>query len=96
MSQVEQFVLPFLIVFASAAVFFVLWWILRRLVIAITRQVAERTVAETRRRDPPAGVAPGADSWACRRCHSVNRADAIVCYRCRGDRATVEELQGRM
>ncbi len=92
----DEFLLPYLIIFGTAAVLFVVWWALRGLIVATVRRIVGRTVDATRRLDPPAAVAPGANAWSCRRCRSVNRPDAVVCYSCRGDRAEVEHLQGRI
>ena len=92
----EEFLRPFAIIFGTAAILFAIWWAIRRLVGAAARGIADRTIAETRRRDPPATVAPGANAWSCTNCKSVNRPDAVVCYRCRGERSSVEGFQGRI
>jgi hypothetical protein len=84
------------IIFGTAAVLFAIWWALSRIVKRAARGVADATIAETRRYNPPATVADGANAWSCATCKSVNRPDAVVCYRCRGDRAEVEGLQGRI
>ena len=92
----ETLVLELTIIFGTAAVLYAIWWAIKGLVRRTARSVADRTVAETRRLDPPATVADGANAWSCANCKSVNRPDAVVCYRCRGDRASVEGLQGRI
>jgi hypothetical protein len=93
---VETFAAELAIIFATAAVLVGIWWTIRWLVRRAALGVAEATIAETRRHSPPATVAEGANAWSCANCRSVNRPDAIVCYRCRGDRASVEGLQGRI
>jgi hypothetical protein len=93
---VEEFLRPYAIIFGTAAVLFGLWWTVKRLLSRAAKGVADRAIAETRRRDPPASVAPGANAWSCVSCKSVNRPDAVVCYRCRGERSSVEGLQGRI
>ena len=92
----DEFLRPYAIIFGTAAVLFAIWWAARGLISRIVRGTVDRTVAETRRLDPPATVAEGADAWSCSNCKSVNRPDAVVCYSCRGDRASVEGLQGRI
>jgi hypothetical protein len=93
---VEDFLRPYLIIFGTAAVLFAVWWSVKRLFSRTARGIADRTIAETRRHDPPATVADGANAWLCINCKSVNRPDAVVCYRCRGDRASVEGPHGRI
>ena len=92
----EEFLRPYAIIFGTAALLFAVWWAGRGLITRIARGTFDRTVAETRRRNPPATVAEGANAWSCATCKSVNRPDAAVCYRCRGDRSSVEGLQGRI
>ena len=92
----EDFLRPYLIVFGTAAVLFAIWWAVRRVVSSAARGVADRTITEVRRHDPPATVAQGANAWSCSTCKSVNRPDATVCYRCRGERVEVEGMQGRI
>jgi hypothetical protein len=87
---------PYAIIFGTAAVLFALWWTVKRLIAGAAKGVADRTIAQTRRHDPPATVAEGANAWSCANCKSVNRPDAVVCYRCRGDRSSVEGHQGRV
>lgn len=96
MPDVGAFLLPYLIIFGTAAMLFGIWWTISRLVRGAAKGVSERTIAEVRRHDPPATVAPGANAWSCAICKSVNRPDATVCYRCRGKRVDVEALQGRI
>jgi len=84
------------IIFGTAAVLYAIWWSISRIARRTTRGVADRAIAETRRHHPPATVAEGANAWSCVHCKSVNRPDAVVCYSCRGDRASVEGLQGRI
>jgi len=93
---VETFATELAIIFLTAAVLFGIWWVVSRLVRRTARGVANATVAETRRHNPPATVADGANAWSCANCKSVNRPDAVVCYRCRGERSNVEGLQGRI
>jgi hypothetical protein len=93
---VETFATELAILFGTAAVLYGIWWVVSRVVRRTARRVTNATVAEVRRRDPPPTVAPGANAWSCLNCKSVNRPDAIVCYRCRGDRSSVEGLQGRI
>jgi hypothetical protein len=95
-SGVEQFIVSFAIIFLTAGLLFAIWLLIRGVVVRVARGTADRTVAEVRRHNPPATVASGADSWSCASCKSVNRPDATVCYRCRGDRTTVEGYQGRI
>ena len=92
----EAFATELAIIFGTAAVLFGIWWVISRLVRRSARSVVNATVAETRRHNPPATVAEGANAWSCASCKSVNRPDAVVCYRCRGERASVEGLQGRI
>jgi hypothetical protein len=96
MSGVELFVVSFGIVFVTAGALYVLWVVVRSLVARVARGTADRTVAEVRRHNPPSTVAEGANTWMCTNCRSVNLPDATACYRCRGDRATVEGLHGRI
>jgi hypothetical protein len=93
---VETLAQELAIIFGTAAVLFAIWWSIKWLVRRTARGVADRTIAETRRHVPPATVADGANAWSCTNCKSVNRPDAVVCYSCRGDRASVEGLQGRI
>jgi cytochrome c553 len=95
-SGVELFIVSFGIIFLTAGVLFVIWLLIRSVVVRVARVTADRTVAEVRRHNPPATVASGADSWSCASCKSVNRPDATACYRCHGDRAAVEGSQGRI
>ena len=92
----ETFAAELAIIFGTAAVLFGIWLVVSRIVRRTARGVANATVAETRRHKPPATVADGANAWSCANCKSVNRPDAVVCYRCRGDRSTVEAFQGRI
>ncbi len=92
----EDFVRPYLVVFGTAAVLFIAWRVVRAVLIATGRWGAERVVDAVRGRHPAATVDAGANAWSCRRCRSVNRPDAVACYSCRGDRADVEQLQGRI
>jgi hypothetical protein len=93
---VETFATELAIIFGTAAVLFGIWWGITWLVKRTARGVANATVAETRRLSPQATVEVGANAWSCTNCKSVNRPDAVVCYRCRGDRSSVEGLQGRI
>ena len=92
----ETFVGIYAIIFGTAAVLFVIWVIVTRVLRGAARGVSDRTVAEVRRHNPPATVADGANAWSCLTCRSVNRPDAVVCYRCRGERVDVGGLQGRI
>ena len=92
----ETFASIYAIIFGTAAVLFVLWLIVTRSLRGTVRRVSDRTVAEVRRHNPPATVADGANAWSCTNCKSVNRPDAVVCYRCRGERVDVEGFQGRI
>jgi hypothetical protein len=93
---VETLATELAIIFGTVAVLFGIWWVVSRLVRRTARGVANATVAETRRLNPQATVEDGANAWSCARCKSVNRPDATVCYRCRGERSIVEGLQGRI
>jgi hypothetical protein len=93
---VETFATELAIIFLTAAVLFGIWWVVSRLVRRTVRGVANATVAETRRLNPQGTVEDGANAWSCASCKSVNRPDAVVCYRCRGERSSVEALQGRI
>jgi hypothetical protein len=94
--NLEAFLLPYAIIFGTAAVLFGAWWTIRRLLAGTAKGIAGRTIDEVRRRNPPATVAHDANAWSCLNCRSVNRPDAVVCYRCRGDRAEVEGFEGRI
>ncbi len=51
---------------------------------ALQRRLDPRVLpALTRRTRARHGLPPDADRWACRRCHSINAATALRCYRCR-------------
>jgi hypothetical protein len=93
---VETFATELAIIFGTVALLYGIWWAISRVVRRSARRVANATLAETRRHSPPATVADGANAWSCANCKSVNRPDAVVCYRCRGERASVEGLQGRI
>jgi hypothetical protein len=92
----DEFLRPYLIIFGTAAILFLLWWALRGVVVGTVRRIVGKTVETTRHLDPPGSVAEGANAWSCRRCRSVNRPEATTCYSCHGDRAEVEHLQGRI
>ena len=92
----ETFASELAIIFGTAALLFGVWLLISWLVRRTARGVADRTIAEVRRHDPPAMVAAGANAWSCSTCRSVNRPDATVCYRCRGERVDVEAFQGRI
>ena len=92
----ETFATELAIIFLTAAVLWGIWWFVSRIVRRTARGLANATVAETRRLNPQATVEDGANAWSCANCKSVNRADAVVCYRCRGERSSVEGLQGRI
>jgi hypothetical protein len=92
-----EFLRPYAIVIGTAVV---LYFVVRPLIKLVagrtTRWGAGQVTRAVRSRDPAATVAPGANAWSCGRCKSVNRPDAVVCYSCRGARAEVEHLQGRI
>ena len=92
----ETFAAELAIIFGTAAVLYGIWRVVTWLVKRTARGVANATVAETRRLNPQATVEGGANAWSCANCKSVNRPDAVVCYRCRGERSSVEGLQGRI
>jgi hypothetical protein len=93
---VEAFLGSFAVVFGTAFALLLAWSVLRAVLVRTGRWGADRVVGAVRRRDPVAGVADGANAWSCGQCRSVNRPDATVCYSCRGPRAEVEHLQGRI
>jgi hypothetical protein len=93
---VEAFLGSYAIVFGSAIALLAAWLVLRAILVRTGRWGAGRVVGAVRRHDPVAGVADGANAWSCARCRSVNRPDATTCYSCRGARADVEHLQGRI
>jgi hypothetical protein len=95
-ADLGDFVLPYAIVFGTAAVIFVAWLVARRGMVRLGRWSSGRVIGGVRRYRPPAGVAERANAWSCGRCRSVNRPDATVCYSCRGPRSEVEHLQGRI
>jgi hypothetical protein len=92
---VETLAQELAIIFGTAALLYATWRSINWLVRRTARGVRDRAIVETRRHVPPATVADGANAWSCANCKSVNRPDAVVCYSCRGDRASVEGLQGR-
>ena len=97
MDAILEFLRPYAVVVGTALVLFLVVRPIVKLVAARTTGWGARQVTRAvRRRDPVATVEPGANAWSCRRCRSVNRPDAVVCYACRGQRADVEHLQGRI
>jgi len=97
MDLILEFLKPYAILVGTAAIlYFVVRPLVKLVVGRMTGWSARRVVDRVRRGNPVATVAPGANAWSCGRCRSVNRPDAVVCYSCRGARAEVEQLQGRI
>jgi hypothetical protein len=96
MEGLLEFLRPYAIVFGVAGLLFVAWLAVRMILVRTGRWGAGQVTRAVRAHRPVATVAPGANAWSCARCRSVNRPDAVVCYSCRGVRAEVEHLQGRI
>jgi hypothetical protein len=84
-----EFLVPYLIIFGTAAFLFLVWQLVKRLGGFAVRGVANTVVAEAHRGEPAGASEP----WVCSQCHSVNLAEAGVCYHCHGKRSEVEEAR---
>ena len=92
----ETFATELAIIFGTAAILFSIWWVVRRVVGHTARGVADRTIAEVRRHDPPATVAAGANAWSCGTCFLASRFTSAVWIARNGRRVNAKSIMGVM